>query len=128
LAELQKEEVRTNIDEPSDQVLEKYLASVLRDAVASTGALGFPTLLSADTKASGSSSSSIATTSPYPSPRMLLKMVDLRSYVRRFRPAFIGRGAATHVLQGLEKIKALRERFYDTQLFRPSRAGREEKF
>ena len=44
LAELQNEDVQTNIDEPSVQVLEKYLASVLRDAVASTRARGFPTL------------------------------------------------------------------------------------
>ena len=59
LADLQKEEVQANVEEPSDQALERYLASLVRDAVARTRARDFPTLLYADTKPSGSSQTSI---------------------------------------------------------------------
>ena len=59
LADLQKEEVQANVEEPSDQALERYLASLVRDAVVRTRARDFPTLLYADTKPSGSSQTSI---------------------------------------------------------------------
>lgn len=58
LAELQNEYVQTNIDEPSDQALEIYLASVMRHILASTRSRGFPTLLYADTELSWLSGSS----------------------------------------------------------------------
>ena len=70
LAELQNEEVQTYIDELSDQALERYLASVLRDAVARTRARGFPTLLNADSKLSGHSESSTSS-SNYISPHLV---------------------------------------------------------
>ena len=50
---LHVEDVQTNIDEPSDQMIEKSVASVLRELVAGTRAPGFPTLLYADSELSG---------------------------------------------------------------------------
>jgi len=53
LADLQNEYVQTNIDEPSDQALERYLAVVLRYTLVSSRSCGFLALLYADTELSG---------------------------------------------------------------------------
>ena len=121
LTELQKDDVREIVDNYPDRALENYLTETLRAAISSIHARNFPALLHADLKHSGPSSSTSTPKSPYPSPAMLLKGVHLRSYVRRFRPALVGREASTYALRRLQQIGELRKDFYATQYFCPPR-------
>jgi hypothetical protein len=90
-------------------------------ASASMHASNFPNLLHADSIASLSSSSS-----PFPTPAMLLMMTfkekQLWSYVLRFHPSCVGRGATIHAVQWLRHLEALRAHFYGKQMFGPSSA------
>ena len=44
-------------------------------------------------------------------------MFHLSSFVRQFRPSYVGRGAKTKVVSGDEKLDKLRGHFYVSQMF-----------